>query len=161
MASFQDFITNKFGNFKIKIEDSDLDIKKISKWTIPTIGAIVFAKIMSINFSHSGYERAYSFNLTNPSEDDSIYYAGQMDALRHFIKRSKRKYGRVYKKDHLELFGGEDTKTEYFTYYPSSGRKTLGNTMVWFWMKKRDIDMSTIDKDNKDWSPYNYDEDLF
>ena len=98
---------------------------------------------MSIELSHEGYERLYSYNLTNPSRYDSIYSKKIINELTKFIGRSTSRYGRIYKYNTPRLFP-EDGEAEYFTYYPSQGRYSEGNIMVWYWGKEAEIDLKNV-----------------
>ena len=98
---------------------------------------------MEINLSHVGYERLYSYNLTNPSEWDSIYRKELMNELLKFIGRLDSRYGRIYKKSH-PIFFGENSEAEYITFYPSQGRLSKGDLMVWYWGKEREYDLKDV-----------------
>ncbi len=98
---------------------------------------------MEINLSHEGYERLYSYNLTNPTRYDLIYKKELMNELIRFIGRLNSRYGRIYKKNYLKFFA-EDSEAEYITFYPSKGRLSEGDLMVWYWGKEKEIDLKKV-----------------
>jgi len=108
---------------------------------------------MSINLRHSGFERQYSYNLTNPTTHDLKYRKKIIDKLRDFIHGLSSKYGRVYRKNYPELFEG-DENSEYFTFYPRMGTINHGDLMVGFYApdeipKLEDVDFG-IDYDEEE-----------